>query len=107
VQRISLCYLRIRYAGSLGRVARQVFANARELRIADLGLAAPARAGSCPAIALAGFTVGSRRQQQEVIRAIEANGLRPVIGSPFSVGADRCCIPPSRVADFGKIVLDI
>lgn len=51
---ILFCYTRIRYAGSLGRVARQVCANVRELGIADLGLAPPTRAGPCPAIARAG-----------------------------------------------------
>jgi NADPH:quinone reductase-like Zn-dependent oxidoreductase len=55
-----------------------------------------------------GLTVGARRHQQDMIRAIEANGLRPVIDSHF---------PLEQIADafrhqasgkhFGKICLDI
>jgi NADPH:quinone reductase-like Zn-dependent oxidoreductase len=55
-----------------------------------------------------GLTVGARRHQQDMIRAIEANGLRPVIDRHF---------PLDQIADafrhqesgkhFGKICLDI
>lgn len=55
-----------------------------------------------------GLTVGSRAQQLDMIRAIEANGIRPVISDHF---------PLERLADairhqeanrhFGKIVVDI
>ena len=55
-----------------------------------------------------GITVGTRRQQQDMIRAIEANRIRPVISDHF---------PLARLGDafrhqesgkhFGKIVLDI
>ncbi|PLK26930.1 NAD(P)-dependent alcohol dehydrogenase [Novosphingobium sp. TH158] len=57
---------------------------------------------------LQGVTVGSRRDQTDMVRAIEANGIRPVIDSRF---------PLERLADafrhlesgahFGKIVIDI
>jgi len=59
-------------------------------------------------IRLQGVTVGSRRHQLDMVRAIEASGLKPVIDSHF---------PLERIADafrhqesgrhFGKIVLDI
>ena len=59
-------------------------------------------------IRLQGITVGSRRHQIEMLRAIETIGLRPVIDSHFSL---------ERIADafrhqasgrhFGKIVLDV
>lgn len=59
-------------------------------------------------IRLQGVTVGSRRQQLEMLRAIEAIGLRPVIDSHF---------PLERIGDafrhqaagrhFGKIVLEV
>lgn len=55
-----------------------------------------------------GLTVGARRHQEDMIRAIEANGIRPVIDSHF---------PLESIADafrhqesgrhFGKICLDI
>lgn len=59
-------------------------------------------------VRLQGLTVGSREQQQQMISAIEANGIRPVIDSRF---------PLESIADafrhqesgkhFGKICLDI
>ena len=59
-------------------------------------------------IRLKGITVGSCKHQLDMVRAIEANGLQPVIDSHF---------PLERIADafrhqesnrhFGKIVLDI
>ncbi|MDF2494850.1 NAD(P)-dependent alcohol dehydrogenase [Sphingomonas sp.] len=55
-----------------------------------------------------GLTVGARRHQQDMVRAIEANGIRPIIDRHF---------PLEQIADafrhqesgkhFGKIVLDI
>lgn len=57
---------------------------------------------------LQGVTVGSRRDQIDMVRAIEANGIRPVIDSTF---------PLERIADafrhlesgshFGKIVVSL
>ncbi len=57
---------------------------------------------------IVGLTVGARRHQQDMIRSIEANGLRPVIDRHF---------PLEEIADafrhqesgkhFGKICLDI
>lgn len=59
-------------------------------------------------IRLQGVTVGSRRHQLEMLRAVEVTGIRPVIDSRF---------PLERIADafrlqvagahFGKIVIDI
>jgi NADPH:quinone reductase-like Zn-dependent oxidoreductase len=36
-------------------------------------------------IRLQGLIVGNRRQQQELVRAIEATGLRPVIDCTFAL----------------------
>ncbi|MDF2604735.1 NAD(P)-dependent alcohol dehydrogenase [Sphingomonas sp.] len=57
---------------------------------------------------IVGLTVGARRHQQDMVRAIEANGIRPIIDKHF---------PLEQIADafrhqesgkhFGKIVLDI
>ena len=59
-------------------------------------------------IRLQGLTVGSRAQQQDMIAAVEANGIRPVISDTF---------PLERLADafrhqesgahFGKIAVEI
>lgn len=55
-----------------------------------------------------GITVGTRRQQQDMIRAIDANGIRPVISDHFPLadlaGAFR---HQESGRHFGKIVLDI
>jgi len=53
-----------------------------------------------------GLTVGSRRHQTDMIRAIEANGLKPVIDSvlPFEEIA-RAFEHQTAKAHFGKICL--
>ncbi|MCC2682744.1 MAG: alcohol dehydrogenase [Nitrosospira multiformis] len=57
---------------------------------------------------LQALLVGSRSQQQEVVRAVEANGLRPVIDSHFPL---EQIVPAFHHEEsgrhFGKIVLDI
>ena len=55
-----------------------------------------------------GLTVGSRRQQLDMIAAIEANGIRPVISDHFSLEklADAFRHQAAN-AHFGKIVVDI
>jgi NADPH:quinone reductase-like Zn-dependent oxidoreductase len=57
---------------------------------------------------LQGVTVGSRRDQIEMVRAIEASGIRPVIDSTFPLddlaGAFRHL---SSGGHFGKIAIDI
>lgn len=55
-----------------------------------------------------GLTVGSRRHQLDMIRAIDANKLKPVIDKSFSLNriADAFRHQASG-AHFGKIVLDI
>jgi NADPH:quinone reductase-like Zn-dependent oxidoreductase len=56
---------------------------------------------------LQGVLVGSRRQQQEMIRGIEANGLLPVIDRTFGLEeiADAFRYEESR-NHFGKICLE-
>ena len=57
---------------------------------------------------LQALIVGSRRHQQEMVRAMEASSLRPVIDSYFAlediVAAFR---HQESGSHFGKIVLDI
>jgi NADPH:quinone reductase-like Zn-dependent oxidoreductase len=94
----------------------QSFAAARTgARVAIIGAVAGFETDAMPfaivqakRLRLQGVTVGSRRDQLEMIRAIEANGIRPVIDRSF---------PLERLADafghlaagghFGKIVVEI
>ncbi|MDE2464663.1 MAG: zinc-binding dehydrogenase, partial [Alphaproteobacteria bacterium] len=59
-------------------------------------------------IRLIGITVGSREQQQQMIRAIEANGIKPVIDRDFPLAelAEAFRYQESG-AHFGKITLSI
>lgn len=59
-------------------------------------------------ITLSGITVGSRRHQEDMIAAIEANGIRPVIDKTFPLDsiADAFAHQASQ-KHFGKIVLSI
>lgn len=55
-----------------------------------------------------GLTVGSRAQQLDMIRAIEANGIRPVISDHFSLEALADAFRHQEAnRHFGKIVVDI
>jgi NADPH:quinone reductase-like Zn-dependent oxidoreductase len=59
-------------------------------------------------ITLSGITVGSRRMQEDMIDAIEANGIKPVIDSTFPLDkiADAFAHQASQ-KHFGKIVLTV
>ncbi len=59
-------------------------------------------------VRLQGLTVGSRQQQQDMVRAIEANGIKPVIDSHFALQdlADAFRHQESG-KHFGKICVDI
>ena len=57
---------------------------------------------------LQALLVGSRRQQQEMVRAIEANDLRPVIDRHFPLEHIVAAFRHQESGrHFGKIVLDI
>jgi NADPH:quinone reductase-like Zn-dependent oxidoreductase len=57
---------------------------------------------------LQALLVGSRRQQQDMVRAIEANGLRPVIDRHFPLEQIVAAFRHQESGrHFGKIVLDI
>lgn len=57
---------------------------------------------------LQGLIVGSRREQQDFVRAIEANGLKPVIDRRFPLGElAEAFRHQESGAHFGKICLDI
>ncbi len=59
-------------------------------------------------ITLSGITVGSRAQQQDMIRAIDANPFRPVISDRFPLDAIAAAFDrQARQQHFGKIVLTI
>ena len=55
-----------------------------------------------------GLTVGSRKMQQDMIAAIEANGIKPVISDTFPLDrlADAFCHQESG-GHFGKIAIEI
>lgn len=59
-------------------------------------------------ITLSGITVGSRRMQEDMIDAIEANGIKPVIDTTFPLDkiADAFAHQASQ-KHFGKIVLTV
>ena len=57
---------------------------------------------------LQGVLVGSRRHQLEMIRAIEASGMRPIIDSHFPLeGLVEAFRHQESNQHFGKICLDI
>ena len=59
-------------------------------------------------IRLIGITVGTRRQQQDMIRAINQNGIRPVIDSHFPLAALGGAFRHQESGKhFGKICVDI
>jgi NADPH:quinone reductase-like Zn-dependent oxidoreductase len=59
-------------------------------------------------VRLIGITVGTRRQQQDMIRAVEANGIKPVIDSSFALAklGDAFKFQASG-GHFGKICVTI
>jgi NADPH:quinone reductase-like Zn-dependent oxidoreductase len=59
-------------------------------------------------ICLQGALVGSRRQQQDLVRAIDANGMRPVLDRHFDVDAIVNAFRYQETNQhFGKIILNI
>jgi NADPH:quinone reductase-like Zn-dependent oxidoreductase len=56
---------------------------------------------------LQGLMVGSRRQQQDYVAALEQSGVRPVLDSSFSLDqlADAFCYQASGV-HFGKVAVE-
>jgi NADPH:quinone reductase-like Zn-dependent oxidoreductase len=59
-------------------------------------------------IALKGITVGSRQEQEDMIAAIDANGIRPVIDSTFPLDQISAAFAHQiSQKHFGKICLDI
>lgn len=59
-------------------------------------------------IRLIGITVGTRREQQDMVRAVEANGIRPVIDRHFPLAELGAAFRHQESgAHFGKIVVDI
>jgi NADPH:quinone reductase-like Zn-dependent oxidoreductase len=59
-------------------------------------------------IRLIGITVGTRREQQDMVKAVEANGIRPVIDRHFPLAALGDAFRHQESgAHFGKIVVDI
>ncbi len=59
-------------------------------------------------ITVSGITVGSRQSQEDMIAAIEANGIKPVISDHFPLDklADAFAHQAAQ-KHFGKIVVDI
>jgi NADPH:quinone reductase-like Zn-dependent oxidoreductase len=59
-------------------------------------------------VAIKGITVGSRQEQQEMIAAIDANGIRPVIDSTFPLDQIAAAFRHQvSQRHFGKICLGL
>jgi NADPH:quinone reductase-like Zn-dependent oxidoreductase len=59
-------------------------------------------------IRLIGITVGTRREQLDMIRAIDANGLKPVIDRHFPLSELGAAFRHQESGThFGKICVDI
>lgn len=57
---------------------------------------------------MSGITVGSRAQQQDMVRALETTGIEPVIDRHFALGALADAFEHQAAGrHFGKIVVDI
>jgi NADPH:quinone reductase-like Zn-dependent oxidoreductase len=57
---------------------------------------------------LIGITVGTRREQEDMVKAVEANGIRPVIDRHFPLAELGAAFRHQESgAHFGKIVVDI
>jgi len=100
--------------GGPGTLAQSVMATRTGGHIALIGVltgtegAVPTATLMRKQIRLQGLTVGTRRQQIEMVRAIAANDLRPVIDRHFPLDglADAFRYHESG-AHFGKIVIEI
>ena len=58
-------------------------------------------------ISIDGITVGSKQEQEDMIRSIEANSIRPVISDRFDLGEIRDAFAHQAARKhFGKIVLE-
>jgi len=99
--------------GGAGTLAQSIAATRLRGNIAMIGVlagvAGPVATAAIMAgnIRINGLTVGSREQQQAMIRAIDANGITPVIDSSFALEdiADAFRHQASG-AHFGKICLE-
>lgn len=100
--------------GGAGTLNQSIRATRLGGHISLIGVLAGARGEVATAelmqrnIRLHGITVGSRSHQIEMIRAIESNGIRPVIDRAFPLEelAEAFAYQASG-AHFGKIVIDI
>jgi NADPH:quinone reductase-like Zn-dependent oxidoreductase len=99
--------------GGAGTLAQSIAATRLCGNIALIGVLA-GFAGNVPTAAIMGgnvringLTVGSRAQQQDMVRALEANGIVPVIDSSFALPAIADAFRHQASAQhFGKICLE-
>ncbi|MBC7520868.1 MAG: NAD(P)-dependent alcohol dehydrogenase [Sandarakinorhabdus sp.] len=99
--------------GGAGTLAQSIAATRLSGNIALIGVLA-GFAGNVPTAAIMagnvrinGLTVGSRAQQIAMVRAIEANGIRPVIDSSFALEDIAAAFRhQASGAHFGKICLE-
>ncbi|MBI1252557.1 MAG: zinc-binding dehydrogenase [Alphaproteobacteria bacterium] len=100
--------------GGPGTFAQSIFANRVGGHIGLIGVLT-GMAGEVPTAALfsnsitvTGITVGSRQEQLDMIEAIEATGVRPVIDSTFSLeDIGKAFAHQESQKHFGKICLSI
>ncbi|MCA3255914.1 MAG: NAD(P)-dependent alcohol dehydrogenase [Alphaproteobacteria bacterium] len=99
--------------GGPGTLAQSILAAKLRGHISLIGVltgiagAVPTAMAMAGNVRISGITVGSREQQQAMIRAIEANGIRPVIDSSFPLERIGAAFAHQQSqAHFGKIVLE-
>ncbi|MBC7504914.1 MAG: zinc-binding dehydrogenase, partial [Sandarakinorhabdus sp.] len=99
--------------GGAGTLTQSIAATRLQGNIALIGVLA-GFAGNVPTAAIMagnvrinGLTVGSRVQQIAMVRAIEANGIKPVIDRSFALNAIAAAFRhQASGAHFGKICLE-
>lgn len=100
--------------GGVGNLPQSITACRRGGHIAVIGVLT-GRSGEVPIaqmmineLRIVGLTVGSRRHQQDMIRAIEANGIKPVLDKSFPLdGLADAFRYQETGKHFGKICIDI
>lgn len=100
--------------GGVGNLPQSITACRRGGHIAVIGVLT-GMAGEVPIaqamiseLKIIGLTVGSRRHQQDMIRAIEANGIKPVLDKSFPLeGLADAFRYQETGKHFGKICIDI
>ncbi|AIT81479.1 zinc-dependent alcohol dehydrogenase family protein [Novosphingobium pentaromativorans] len=91
-----------------GHIAMIGVLASRDEKPTPAGMPSPMVKVMMKQIRLCGLTVGARRHQEDMIRAIEANGLRPVLDRSFALEALADAFRYQETGShFGKIGIEI